>query len=115
MSTLNYQLSFSTIGYFGVLSDDETIRTAMLDIPAEHAQIAATLRSARTWLQEQHPGVDMESTADLPLRGYLTFESSNGKEGFNIDSAQLVAIDEGFVLRAGLDNGMCVETDPLTM
>jgi hypothetical protein len=113
MSTLNYQLSFATIGDFGLLSDDTTTRTAHIDIPAEHAHIAATLQSARTWLLEQHPGLDMESAADLPLRAYFTFHSSNGTEGFNVDSAQLVAIDEGFVLRAGLDNGMCVETDPL--
>lgn len=115
MSTLNVQLDFDTIGEFAGLSDDTTTRQAHIDLPAECLPVAASLRSARQWLTEQHAQIDLECAADLPLRGYFTFQTATGTEGFNVDSAQLVAIDEGFVLRAGLDNGVCVETGVLTL
>lgn len=115
MSTLNVQLGFATIGDFAGLSDDTTTRLAHIDIPGDCLPVAASLQSARQWLTEQHAQVDLECAADLPLRGYFTFKTATSSEGFHVDSAQLVAIDEGFVLRAGLDNGVCVETDVLTL
>ena len=77
--------------------------------------MAATLQSARQWLNEQHSDIDMECAAELPLRGYFSFKSEQGSEGFNAESAQLVALDEGFVVRAALDNGVCVESDLLAL
>lgn len=115
MSNQNFEVPFFTIGEFDGLSDDATTRTAHIDISAESLPVAATLQSARTWLVEQHAQIDMECAAELPMRGYFAFKSAQSSEGFNVDSAQLVAIDEGFVVRATLDNGVCVETDLLAL
>jgi len=115
MSTHSFQLPFFTIGDLDGLSGDDTTRTAHIDIPADCLPVAATLRSARQWLVEHHPAVDMECAADLTLRGFFSFLGPQGQEGLNVDSAQLVAIDEGFVVRASLDNGVCVETDVLSL
>lgn len=115
MSTHSFQLAFYTIGDLDGLSGDDTTRTAHIDLPADCLPVAATLRSARQWLVEQHAAIDMECAADLPLRGYFSFQGPQGNEGLNVDSAQLVAIDEGFVVRASLDNGVCVETDVLSL
>ena len=112
MSTHSFQLAFYTIGDLDGLSGDDTSRTAHSDLPADCLPVAATLRSARQWLQEQHADIDMECAAELPLRGYFAFQNAPGQ---NVDSAQLVAIDEGFVVRASLDNGVCVETDVLVL
>ena len=73
------------------------------------------MQSARQWLNEQHSDIDMECAAELPLRGYFSFKSEQDSEGFNAESAQLVALDEGFVVRAALDNGVCVESDLLAL
>ncbi len=115
MSTHSFQLPFFTIGDLDGLSGDDTTRTAHIDIAADCLPVAATLRSARQWLVEQHPAVDMECAADLPLRGFFSFQRPEGQEGLNVDSAQLVASDEGLVVRASLDNGVCVETDVLSL
>ncbi|MBP7351675.1 MAG: hypothetical protein KA964_01485 [Comamonas sp.] len=115
MSTHSFQLPFFTIGDLDGLSGDDTTRTAHIDIPADCLPVAITLRSARQWLVEHHPDVDMECAADLTLRGFFSFQGPQGQEGLNVDSAQLVAIDEGFVVRASLDNGVCVETDVLSL
>lgn len=115
MSILNFSLPFFTIGEFEGLSSDDTTRSAHIDFPEAFLPVAATLRSARQWLLEQHANTDMECAAELPLRGYFSFEGPQGKQGQNVDSAQLVAIDEGFVVRASLDNGVCVETELLTL
>ncbi|WP_291588556.1 hypothetical protein [Comamonas sp. UBA7528] len=115
MSTHSFQLPFFTIGDLDGLSGDDTTRTAHIDIPTDCLPVAATLRSARQWLVEHHPAVDMECAADLTLRGFFSFQGPQGQEGLNVDSAQLVAIDEGFVVRASLDNGVCVETDVLSL
>ena len=115
MSTQSFELAFFTIGEFHGLSGEATARTAHIDIPADCLPVAATLRSARQWLVEQHGQFDMECAADLPLRGYFSFQSAQDRQGFHVDSAQLVAIDEGFVVRASLDNGVCVESDVLAL
>lgn len=111
MSQQSFQVPFFTIGEFDGLSDDDTTRTAHIDVPADCLPVAATLQSARQWLNAQHAGIDMECTAELPVRGYFTFNSVQGTEGFNVENAQLVALDEGFVVRAELDNGVFVESD----
>ena len=115
MSQQSFEVAFFTIGAFDGLSDDATIRIAHIDVPAEALAVAATLQSARQWLSEQHADTDMECAADLPLRGYFSFKSAQGTEGQHADSAQLVALEEGFVVRAGLSNGVCVETDVLPL
>jgi hypothetical protein len=115
MSTHSFQLNFYTIGDLNGWSGDDITRTAHLDLPDTCLPVAATLRSARQWLTEQHADIDMECAAELPLRGYFSFQSPQGNQGLNVDSAQLVAIDEGFVVRASLDNGVCVETDVLSL
>ena len=115
MSQQSFEVAFFTIGELEGLSGDEVTRTAHIDIPAECLQVAATLQSARQWLNEQHSDIDMECAAELPLRGYFSFKSVQGSEGFNVESAQLVALDEGFVVRAALDNGVCVESDLLAL
>ena len=115
MSQQSFEVAFFTIGEFDVLSADETARTAHIDVSEECLSVAATLQSARQWLNEQHAQIDMECAAELPVRGYFSFKSEQGVEGFNVESAQLVALDEGFVVRASLDNGVCVESDPLTL
>lgn len=111
MSQQSFEVAFFTIGEFDSLSDDDTVRTAHIDLSAECLPVAATLQSARQWLNEQHADIDMECAAELPVRGYFTFKSSSNNEGFHVESAQLVALDEGFVVRASLDNGVCVESD----
>jgi len=113
MSNQSFEVTFFTISEFEGLSGDETTRTAHIDIPAECLSVAATLQSARQWLCEQHGNIDMECAAELPLRGYFSFKTASSSEGFNAESAQLVALDEGFVVRACLDNGVCVESDLL--
>ena len=115
MSQQSFEVAFFTIGELEGLSGDEVTRTAHIDIPAECLQVAATFQSARQWLNEQHSDIDMECAAELPLRGYFSFKSEQGSEGFNAESAQLVALDEGFVVRAALDNGVCVESDLLAL
>lgn len=115
MSIHSFTLPFYTIGEFDGLSGDDTTRTAHIDFPQAFQPVAATLRSARQWLLEQHANTDMECAAELPLRGFFSFDGPQGKQGQNVDSMQLVAIDEGFVLRTSLDNGVCVETDVLTL
>lgn len=115
MSQQSFEVAFFTIGELEGLSGDEVTRTAHIDIPAECLQVAVTLQSARQWLNEQHSDIDMECAAELPLRGYFSFKSEQGSEGFNAESAQLVALDEGFVVRAALDNGVCVESDLLAL
>ena len=115
MSHHSYQLDFFTIGEHAGLSDDATTRRVHLDVPAEALAVAASLQSARQWLLEQHAGIDMECTAELALRGYFTFQSSEQHQGFHIESAQLVALEDGFVVRAGLENGIYVETDLLQL
>lgn len=115
MSQQSFALEFFTIGEFEGFSGDEVVRTAHIDVPADCLAVAATLQSARQWLVEQHAGPDMECAAELPLRGFFTFKTAQGTEALNVDSAQLVAIDEGFVVRASLDNGLCVETDVLAL
>ena len=57
----------------------------------------------------------MECAAELPLRGHFTFQSAQGHQGFHVESAQLVTINEGFVVRASLDNSVCVESDVLAL
>lgn len=111
MSHQSFEVAFFTIGEFDGLSGDDVTRTAHIDVPAECLAVAATLQSARQWLIEQHADIDMECAAELPLRGYFSFKSSQGSEGLHIESAQLVALEDGFVVRAGLDNGVCVESD----
>ncbi|MGN1055285.1 MAG: hypothetical protein ACI4QS_01060 [Comamonas sp.] len=115
MSTQNFQVDFFTIGEFAEMSQDDVTRQAHIDIGQECLPIAASLQSARQWLVEQHANVDLECAAELPVRGYFSFQSSHYNEGFHVESAQLVAIDEGFVLRATLGNGVCVETDVLAL
>lgn len=115
MSQQSFQVAFFTIGQFDGLSTDDITRHAHIDVPAEAVAVAATLQSARQWLTEQHAGIDMECTADLPVRGFFTFKTAQGTEGFNVESAQLVALDEGFVVRAELDNGVFVESDLLAI
>ncbi|MBQ0132744.1 MAG: hypothetical protein KBT18_11390 [Comamonas sp.] len=115
MSQQSFQVAFFTIGDLDGLSGDEIVRSAHIDIPAESLPVAATLQSARQWLVEQHAHIDMECAAELPVRGFFTFKSAEGTEGFNVESAQLVALDEGFVVRASLDNGVSVESDLLAI
>ena len=115
MSQQSFQVAFFTIGDLDGLSGDEIVRNAHIDVPADSLPIAASLQSARQWLVEQHADIDMECAAELPLRGYFTFQSAQGTEGFNVESAQLVALDEGFVVRASLDNGVAVESDLLAI
>lgn len=115
MSTQSFELVFYTIGNYSGLSDDACTRTAHIDIPADSLSIAASLQSARRWLDEQHPGLDLECAAEMPLRGYFAFQGPQASEGQNVDSAQLVAMDEGFVVRAHLENGVWVETDLLVL
>ena len=111
MSQQSFEVAFFTIGEFDGLSGDDITRTAHIDVPAECLPVAATLQSARQWLIEQHADIDMECAAELPVRGYFTFKSAQTDEGQHIEKAQLVALQEGFVVRAGLDNGVCVESD----
>lgn len=111
MTQQSFEVAFFTIGEFDGLSGDDVTRTAHIDIPADCVPVAATLQSARQWLNQQHAGIDMECTADLSVRGYFTFKGAAINEGFNVESAQLVALDEGFVVRAGLGNGVYVESD----
>lgn len=115
MSTHSFELAFFTIGDLDGLSGDDIVRTAHIDFPAECLPVAATLRSARQWLVEQHAAIDMECAAELPVRGYFTFKGPDTHEGLNVDSAQLVALEDGFVVRASLDNGVWVETDLLAL
>ena len=115
MSQQSFEVAFFTISEFEGLSADETTRTAHIDVPAECLPVAATLQSARQWLCEQHGNIDMECAAELPLRAYFSFKTTNSSEGFNVESAQLVALDEGFVVRASLDNGVFVESDLLAI
>lgn len=115
MSTQNFQVSFFTIGQFEGLSDDATTRTAHIDIDSAALPVAATLQSARQWLTEQQPGMDMECAAEIALRGYFSFQSAQGSSGYNVEQAQLVALDEGFVVRVGLDNGVYVESDLIAL
>lgn len=115
MSQQSFQVAFFTIGDLDGLSGDDIVRSAHIDIPAESLPVAATLQSARQWLVEQHAHIDMECAAELPVRGFFTFKSAEGTEGFNVESAQLVALDEGFVVRASLDNGVSVESDLLAI
>lgn len=115
MSQQSFEVTFFTIGEFDGLSDDATIRTAHIDIPTACLPVAATLQSARQWLTEQHAAIDMECAAELPLRAYFSFKSTDNTTGFNVESAQLVALDEGFVIRTGLDNGACVESDVINI
>ena len=115
MSQQSFEVAFFTIGEFDVLSADETVRTAHIDLSEDCLAVAATLQSARQWLIEQHAQLDMECAAELPIRGYFSFKTEQGVEGFNVESAQLVALDEGFVVRAGLENGVCVETDLMAL
>lgn len=111
MSQQSFQVAFFTIGQLDGLSGDDVTRSAHIDVPADSLAVAATLQSARQWLTEQHAHIDMECTAELPVRGFFTFKSAQGTESFNVESAQLVALDEGFVVRAELDNGVFVESD----
>lgn len=111
MTPQSFHVAFFTIGEFDNLGGDDTTRMVHLDVPAESLPVAATLQSARQWLNEQHANLDMECAAELPLRGYFSFQNCQSSEGFNVESAQLVALDEGFVVRASLDNGVCVESD----
>ena len=111
MSQQSFEVAFFTIGEFDGLSGDDIVRTAHIDICTECLPVAGTLQSARQWLNEQHADIDMECAAELPVRGYFTFKNGQDSEGFNVESAQLVALDEGFVVRASLDNGVCVESD----
>lgn len=113
MSQQSFQVAFFTIGDMDGLSGDEITRNAHIDIPAESLPMAASLQSARQWLLEQHADIDMECAAELPVRGFFSFQSPQSNESFNVESAQLVALDEGFVVRASLDNGVCVESDLL--
>ena len=113
MSQQNFQVTFFTIGEFDGLSGDDITRNAHIDIPAECLPVAASLQSARQWLVEQHADIDMECAAELPVRSYFTFHGAASNEDFHVESAQLVALDEGFVLRAQLDNGVSVESDLL--
>lgn len=115
MSQQNFEVAFFTIGEFEGLSQDHITRTAHIDVPSECLAVAASLQSARQWLTEQHAEVDLECTAELPVRGYFTFKDAQGSQGFNVEQAQLVALDEGFVVRAALDNGVYVESDLLAL
>lgn len=115
MSQQSFQVAFFTIGQFDGLSDDDVTRTAHIDVSADCLPVAATLQSARQWLTEQHADIDMECSAELPVRGFFTFTTAQGTEGFNAESAQLVALDEGFVVRAELDNGVFVESDLIAL
>lgn len=108
---LNFQVPFYTIGHFDGLSEDTVTRTAHVDVPDEVLAVAASLQSARQWLLEQHPGMDMDCSADVAIRGYYSF----GGEGFHAESAQLVVLSDGFVARVALDNGVYVETDLLAL
>ena len=111
MTTQSFELAFFTIGELEGLSGDATTRTAHIDIPADCLPGAATLQSARQWLAGQHAQVDMECAAELPVRGHFAFKGELVHEGYNVESAQLVALDEGFVVRATLENGVGVESD----
>jgi len=111
MSQQSFEVAFYTIGHLEGLSGEDITRTAHIDVPAECLSVAATLQSARQWLNEQHAGIDMECAAELPIRGYFAFKGAHINEGFNVEMAQLVALDEGFVVRASLDNGISVESD----
>ncbi|WP_455555873.1 hypothetical protein [Comamonas sp.] len=115
MNPQSFAIAFFTIGELEGLSGEEVARTAHIDVPAECLPVAATLQSARQWLNEQHAEIDMECAAELPVRAYFSFKSEQVNEGFNVESAQLVALDEGFVVRAALDNGVCVESDLFTL
>lgn len=115
MTQQSFQVTFFTIGAFDTLSGDDVTRTAHIDVPHDSLPVAATLQSARQWLNEQHADIDMECSAELPVRGFFTFASEQGTESFNVENAQLVALDEGFVVRAELDNGVFVESDLLAL
>ena len=115
MSQQSFAVAFFTIGEFDGLSGDDITRNAHVDIPADCLPVAATLQSARQWLTEQHAAIDMECTAELPIRAFFSFQTAQGNESFNVESAQLVALDEGFVVRTGLDNGIYVESDLLAI
>lgn len=111
MSQQSFEVEFFTIGEFEGLSDESVARTAHIDVPAHCLPVAATLQSARQWLTEQHADIDMECAAELPVRGHFAFKGEQVQEGYNVESAQLVALDEGFVVRATLENGVGVESD----
>lgn len=111
MSQQTFATTFFTIGDDHALSSDDVTRHVHIDLPETCLPVAATLASARQWLTEQHADIDMECAAELPLRGYFTFQTAQGTQGFHVETAQLVALDEGFVVRAGLDNGVYVESD----
>ena len=111
MSQQSFEVAFFTIGEFEGLSADDTTRTAHIDVPTDCLSVAAALQSARQWLNEQHAHIDMECAAELPVRGYFSFKGANVNEGLHVESAQLVALDEGFVVRASLDNGVSVDSD----
>jgi hypothetical protein len=113
MSQQSFAVEFFTVGEFEGLSDESVTRTAHIDVPAECLPVAATLQSARQWLTEQHADIDMECAAELPLRGYFAFRGEQVNEGYNVESALLVALDDGFVVRVQLDNGVYVESDLL--
>ena len=115
MTQQSFAVTFFTIGEFAPLSDDDTTRSAHIDIPAHCLPVAATLQSARQWLTEQHADIDMECAAELPLRGFFSFTTPQGTESFHVESAQLVALDDGFVVRAELDNGVFVESDLIAL
>lgn len=115
MSQQSFEVAFFTIGEFDGLSGDDITRTAHIDVPTDCLPVAATLQSARQWLNEQHAEIDMECAAELPVRGYFSFKGAQTSEGLNVESAQLVALDEGFVVRASLDNGVCVESDLIAL
>ena len=66
MSQQSFEVAFFTIGEFEGLSADDTTRTAHIDVPADCLPVAATLQSARQWLNEQHAHIDMECAAELP-------------------------------------------------
>ena len=99
-----------------IVDDHGLVREGLQAILSRSELLAECVQAwdaASLWQQlEQHADIDMECAAELPLRGYFAFQSAPGQ---NVDSAQLVAIDEGFVVRASLDNGVCVETDVLVL
>ena len=111
MSAQSFELAFYTVGNYEGLSGDDTARVANIDISEQALGVAASLQSARNWLLEQHAGLDMECAAEVPLRGYFAFKGTDVSEGLNVDTAQLVCLDEGYVVRAHLENGVWVETD----
>ena len=74
MSQQSFQVAFFTIGEFDTLSSDDVVRSAFIDVPADCLPIAASLQSARQWLVQQHASIDMECSAELPLRAYFTLK-----------------------------------------